>query len=124
MNPRSEHILIDAWGIDFKILDDLEYIEKVAVKIANETGATIVGKAHYRYLPQGISLVVLVKESHISLHTYPEEGYLAVDIFTCGNTKPKRAIPVIKESFNPSKIHILEIIRGKDQPWEAIEEIE
>ena len=113
MDPKSKHILIDAWGIPFEPLDDENYIRYALEEMAKASGATIVNWAKHKYSPQGISYVLLVSESHISIHTYPEEGYLAADIFTCGKADPTKAIPVIERLFKPKLMTSKIIIRGE-----------
>lgn len=113
LNPESKHILIDAWGIDFNFLNDPNYIESALREMAKATNSKIIKSVYHKYEPQGVSFILLVSESHCSIHTYPEEGYLAADIFTCGRTNPERAVPVLKEKFKPKILNVTVIYRGR-----------
>ncbi|MEM4534988.1 MAG: adenosylmethionine decarboxylase [Desulfurococcaceae archaeon] len=114
MNPESKHILIDAWGTPYpKVLDDVNFIENLLTLIAIATKSTIMKKISHKFEPQGVSSVVLVAESHISAHTYPEENYIAIDIFTCGKTEPENGIPIVEEVLRPIRIEVTEVVRGR-----------
>jgi len=113
LNPESKHVLIDAWGVPFSLLDNQFFIEKALLEIAKATGSTVVGKVSHKFKPQGVSAVVLVAESHCAIHTYPEENYFSADIFTCGNTDPEKAIPLIEKLFKPSIMRTRIIVRGR-----------
>jgi S-adenosylmethionine decarboxylase len=104
------HLLIDLWGATN--LNSPEEIEKTLRKCAIEAGATILHSHMHHFQPQGVSGVVVLAESHISIHTWPERGYAALDVFMCGNADPYKAIDILKSYFNPSSIQVSESKRG------------
>lgn len=106
------HILLDCW--DAKNLDDLQHIEETLRKAVNVCGATLLHIHLHHFTPNGgVSGVAVLAESHISIHTWPERDYAALDIFMCGDTKPKNAIPVFEKAFNTNNIETTEHLRGK-----------
>ncbi len=93
MKILGRHLIVEYSGCDHSTLDNEALIEEYLKEAARKSGATIVRSVMHRYNPQGISGVVVIAESHLSIHTWPEYGYAAVDFFTCG------------ESVNPYKAH-------------------
>lgn len=81
---HGRHILLDIWDAKPAVLNDLEFIQDVMLAAASAAGAAVVGDMFHRFPVQGLSGVVVLAESHISVHTFPEHGYAAFDIFTCG----------------------------------------
>ena len=105
------HLLIDLW--DATNLDDLEITERALRESAIVAGATILHSHLHHFTPNGgISGVVVLAESHISIHTWPERGYAALDIFMCGDCNPYKAIPVLREAFKPGNVQVGEQRRG------------
>lgn len=105
------HLLIDLWGASS--LDDLDLVEDTLRKSAIAGGATILHSHLHHFQPNGgISGVLVLAESHISIHTWPERGYAALDVFMCGDCEPHRALPILKEAFTPSHITLSESKRG------------
>ena len=105
------HLLIDLWGASG--LDDLDRVEEALRQSAIEGGATILHCHLHHFQPNGgISGVLVLAESHISIHSWPERGYAALDIFMCGDCDPYRAIPVLKKAFSPENITLAENKRG------------
>jgi len=95
------------------MLDDLSSLKSVLLKAAKESGATILGESFHHFSPHGVSGVIIIAESHIFIHTWPECGYAAVDIFTCGNTvKPEKAAEVVIKGLGSKNHSILEVPRG------------
>lgn len=86
MDALGRHMLLELRECNKAVLDDLKYLENALVSAAIESGATVLDKSFHQFAPQGVSGVVLIAESHLSLHTWPEHAYAAVDIFTCGTT--------------------------------------
>jgi S-adenosylmethionine decarboxylase len=107
-------VIGELYGCDPASLRDLEGIVETVRRAAREAGATIVGDFANKYdKGEGVSYILVVKESHISVHTWPELGYAAVDIYTCGeHVDPWRAFDVIAESLNPKTVSVMEIKRG------------
>ncbi len=105
------HLIVDLWGA--RRLDDMAYIETVLRDCVAASGATLLHiHLHYFTENKGVSGVALLAESHISIHSWPEHGYAAVDVFMCGETEPHRAIAVLRAAFRPERIEIGEHRRG------------
>lgn len=95
------------------LLDDLHHIRDSLLQAADKTGATVIGQSFHQFSPQGVTGVVAIAESHLCIHTWPEFGYAAVDIFTCGEGfKPREAAKMIVQSLECSEHSITEIMRG------------
>lgn len=113
MMEMGRHFIFELFGCDRPILDDLRKIESALVTGAAEAGATVVGKVFHKFAPQGVTGVVIISESHISIHTWPEAGYAAVDIFTCSErTDPMKAFVAISALLKPTTTSVVEIKRG------------
>lgn len=108
------HLTIDLWGASR--LDDLPFIRKTLHRCAMEAGATILHSHLHHFTPNGgVSGVVVLSESHISIHSWPERDFAALDIFMCGYAKPKKAIPILKQAFRPDQILLNDLKRGMQQ---------
>lgn len=113
MKILGKHLIAEFTNCDIAILDDMEQLEKFMKDSVRISGATIVKSSFHRYNPQGVSGVIVIAESHISIHTWPEYGYAAVDFFTCGESvDPYKAYEYMKEKLNSSVAHVAEIKRG------------
>lgn len=118
MNALGRHILAEFFNCDREILNDLGEIEILMKKAALACGATIVSSVFHTFNPHGVSGVVVIAESHLAIHTWPEYGYAAVDVFTCGNLVDlNTAIQSVQNSVRADKMESKEFIRGeiKDQ---------
>lgn len=113
MDALGKHLLLELKDCNREVLNDLTYLENVFVSAAQEAGATVLGKYFHQFAPQGVSGAVIIAESHLSLHTWPEHGYAAVDIFTCGDTvRTQRAADLLIEKLGSKNPSIMEIKRG------------
>ncbi len=113
MNALGKHLLLELKECNREVLDDLTFLQDTLVSAAEEAGATVLEKYFHQFAPQGVSGAVLIAESHLSLHTWPEYGYAAVDIFTCGNTvKAQAAAELVIEKLQCKDPSILEVNRG------------
>ena len=105
------HLLVELWGA--KNLDDVAVSEHALREAAMAAGATILHVHLHRFSPNGgLSGVVVLAESHISIHTWPERGYAALDLFMCGAADPYKAVPVLREAFAPGNVQMSEQKRG------------
>jgi len=112
------HLIIDV--VKGSRLDDLAHIESTFRKCIEVAGATLLHIHMHHFTPNGgVSGVAVLAESHISIHSWPEYGYAALDVFMCGGAKPHLAIEVLREAFQPEDIIVQEILRGKDVPLAA-----
>ena len=113
MEAYGRHLLVEMWDCNREILNDAEKITQLMCDAANDAGATVVKSICHEFNPPGITAVAILSESHISVHTWPVEGYVAVDIFTCGIlADPQLAIKVLLEGFEPKEHTSVEIKRG------------
>lgn len=85
MKALGQHLLIELYGCDAAALDDLEHVEQAMLHAAELVSASIIGVISRKFEPQGVTVVVAISESHLSIHTWPEYGYAAVDVFTCSH---------------------------------------
>jgi S-adenosylmethionine decarboxylase len=120
MKRLGRHILAEFTGCDRELLNDLDAIKSILKEAARQADATIVDSVFHRYNPHGLSGVVVIAESHISIHTWPEYGYAAADIFTCGEqVDPWKACHYMKEKLLCTDMGVREIKRGI--PYESDE---
>jgi len=111
--PLGRHLLADLQGISKKFLSNPQFIEDVMRKAAIAAGATpIFGKFHHFGEGLGVTGVLLLKESHISIHTWPEHGFAAVDVFMCGECRPETAIDILREAMRPTNVSVKSEPRG------------
>jgi S-adenosylmethionine decarboxylase len=107
------HLILDFWGA--QKLNDLQVMERTLRECVDKCCATLLHIHLHHFTPNGgISGVVVLAESHISVHTWPERGFAAFDIFMCGNARPEEAIAILKRAFSPTIMHISENLRGID----------
>ena len=107
----GRHLLIDLWRATR--LDDLGHVEQTIRLAVEAVGATLLKiELHYFTENHGVSGVAVLAESHMSIHTWPECGYAALDIFVCGNCDPYQAVPVLKAAFQPESLQVSEHRRG------------
>ena len=113
MNALGRHLLVELLDCDREALDNTDLIRDVMLKAAIDCGAVVLGNQFHHFNPQGVSGVVVIAESHISIHTWPEFGYAAVDVFTCGTAvNPNVAADVLVEKLEAKNHSIMEIPRG------------
>lgn len=94
-------------------LDDQERIETALRDCVDACGATLLHIHTHKFTPQGVSGVAVLAESHISVHTWPEIGYGAFDVFMCGEAEPRRAIEVLRRAFDAEEVRVKELLRGE-----------
>ncbi|HEJ84248.1 MAG TPA: adenosylmethionine decarboxylase [Desulfobacteraceae bacterium] len=105
------HLLIELWTSLY--LTDTSRIREIIIKAVNACGATILNIDLHLFSPNGgVSGIAVLQESHLSIHTWPEYEYAAIDLFVCGTIDPFPAVSVLKEEFQPNKIEVKEIKRG------------
>ena len=97
-----KHILFTLRGCPFELLDDKEFIRMLLYRATKECKSTLLNLAVHKFDPQGVTSIAMLAESHISIHTWPEKGEAAVDIFTCGKAKPKIGCDIIIHQLKSS----------------------
>jgi S-adenosylmethionine decarboxylase len=110
---NGRHLILDLYGCDKKLLDDYEELQRlmeVALQMSNATILRIIGE---KFKPQGVTLLALLAESHCSIHTWPEIGYAAVDLYTCGDTtNSHKAAEFLKNKLKAESTNEKELVRS------------
>ncbi|MFQ5670977.1 MAG: adenosylmethionine decarboxylase [Acidobacteriota bacterium] len=112
MKTIGRHLIAEFYGCDVEHLDDLAQVRLDMLAAAQIIGATVRGDSFHRFSPQGVSGTVVISESHLSIHTWPEYGYVAVDIFTCGGLDPRRGFEHLRRQLGAESCRVQEILRG------------
>ena len=111
--PLGIQLMAELWECKEEWIDDPAKVEETLVKAAEKSGAEIIGSMFHEFEPQGVSGVVVISESHLTIHTWPEHAYAAIDIFTCGeHVDPWEALEVLAKEFGAEETHVMEISRG------------
>ena len=112
-NALGTHLLLDLKDCKSELLDDFDFIKLAMMGAAEEAGATIVGETFHKFSPMGVTGIIAIAESHLCIHTWPEYGYAAVDIFTCGEEfKPYKAADLLIERLQCKGPVVTEVKRG------------
>ena len=106
------HLIIDLY--DAERLDDIDHIEEALRRCVAAAGATLLHIHLHHFEPNGgVSGVAVLAESHISIHSWPEANYAALDVFMCGKAEPDKCVPVLREAFKPRRLAVSELLRGQ-----------
>ena len=113
MSALGKHTIAEFYDCDYEIIKNTTLVEKIMLKAVEISDATIIKTMFHTFSPYGVSGIVVVSESHFSIHTWPEYKYCAVDIFTCGDTvKSQKALEYLKKNLVCNNISIVEMKRG------------
>lgn len=106
------HLIVDVYGGER--LDDIDHIDATLRRCVEVAGATLL-HVHLHHFDEngGVSGVAVLAESHISIHSWPEHQYAALDIFMCGDTQPEACVEVLREAFSASNVAVSELLRGR-----------
>lgn len=116
MDTIGHHYIAEASGCNQDVIGKVEAVEQILVQAAEIAGVQVWSISFHRFNPNGVSGVVVISESHLSVHTWPEYGYVALDIFTCGgSTKPEKAVEWALRKFGATNVHITEVTRGLEE---------
>jgi S-adenosylmethionine decarboxylase len=107
------HLIVDLHGA--QRLNDIDHIEATLRHCVEAARATLLHIHLHHFQPNGVSGVAVLAESHISIHTWPEARYAALDVFMCGTADPDACIPVLREAFSAKRVGVSEILRGQDR---------
>jgi len=114
LDTFGRHVIAELWGCNIDKLNDLKYVEKMMVDAALESGAEIREVAFHKFAPMGVSGVVIISESHLTIHSFPEHGYASIDVYTCGDRiDPNVAAQYISKQLEASKIESVKVVRGE-----------
>ena len=108
----GHHLLAEFTGCDAASLADLQGVTTAMLQAAEASGATIVTHSFHHFSPHGVSGAVIIAESHLAIHTWPEHGFAAVDYFSCGSVNPDTAMDILHAAFGASAIETLSLTRG------------
>lgn len=113
MDVIGRHVIAELWDCDREKLNDVDFIEKTLVKAALDAGAEVREVVFHKFAPQGISGVVIISESHLTIHSFPEHEYASVDVYTCGKRiSPQVAVRIISDALEAKKTEEIEFPRG------------
>ncbi|WP_102345320.1 adenosylmethionine decarboxylase [Bacillus sp. Marseille-P3661] len=113
METMGRHVIAELWGCNVEKLNDIKLIEETFVNAALKAGAEIREVAFHKFAPQGVSGVVIISESHLTIHSFPEHGYASIDVYTCGDRiDPNVAADYIADALEASTRENIEVPRG------------
>jgi S-adenosylmethionine decarboxylase len=113
MDTMGRHVVAECWECDAELLNDQHEIERIMVNAALEAGAEVREVVFHKFSPLGVSGVVIISESHLTIHSFPEHGYASVDVYTCGDRiDPKVAADYIAKGLRTKKLESVQIPRG------------
>lgn len=125
MDTIGRHVIAELWGCDVETLNDLQVIERIMVSAALKAGAEVREVAFHKFVPHGVSGVVIISESHLTIHSFPEHGYASIDVYTCGERiDPNIACDYITFRLGAVKRESIEFPRGVgkiDLPEQRVE---
>ncbi|MHA6798728.1 adenosylmethionine decarboxylase [Bounagaea algeriensis] len=111
----GQHVLAELEGVAPELLDDEQFLRETLESALDRSDATVCQVIAEKFDPQGVTVLALLSESHASLHTYPEDGSIFIDVFTCGNTaQPERAVQLLADALSPTSTNLQSIRRGRD----------
>ena len=115
--PLGLHFLLDVAEAPFETLDDPDLLENALHAAVREMGANVLGSHIHRLTPQGVSGVVVISESHLTIHTWPERGEAAIDLFTCGDpARARAAVTALARRLGGKRTRVTEMARGLTSP--------
>ena len=114
IGTRGRHVIAEYWGCSPEVLGNIDIIRDNMLEATRAAQATAVANLFHQFTPTGVSGVVIIEESHLSIHTWPEEGYAACDFYTCGNCIPEQAFDSLKQSLGAGRAIYLKIDRGME----------
>ena len=113
MDTRAKHLLAELQGCDRELLNDGPRLLSLMLAAAERAHALVVGHVCHRYAPHVVTCVVVLAESHFSLHTWPEAGYAAADFYTCGSLLPELALELLRDGLSATQFDVLSVERGR-----------
>lgn len=112
-NPLGRHLLLELYKCPVDILNDIQKIQDILVNVVEQINVTLISKSFHHFSPYGVSGVVVIAESHITIHTWPEHRYAAIDVFTCDKTIDYNLVEsLLVEKFNATSHDAKTIPRG------------
>ena len=109
----GKHVILELYGCDKELIDSETLVHEVLLEAAKIANATVISSTFHQFSPQGVSGMIIIEESHFSIHTWPEHGYAAIDMFTCGDILDNMsAVDYVKEKFKATSIYMADMRRG------------
>ena len=117
MSTVGTHCVLELYGCADHLLNDEQFLKDALRRAAIEARSTLLGEVSHRFEPHGVTALALLAESHISIHTWPEHGYAAIDVFTCGtHTRPEAACRMLARTLGARQSHLRRLPRGVGAP--------
>jgi S-adenosylmethionine decarboxylase len=114
MKQVGTHLVVDAWEAPEDLLNDPEGIRRAIIDAIEAGEATLIDLCVHQFSPHGVTATATLAESHIAIHTWPEHGYFAADLFFCGSGKPQEAMELLQTALQAKQVRMREIPRGFD----------
>jgi len=109
----GKHVILEMWGCCRNTIDNVDAVKEILIKATEAVKATLVDVVCHRFSPHGVTGVAILAESHIAIHTWPEHGYAAADIFICGSViEPRNAATCLAHAFSAKETSLIELKRG------------
>jgi S-adenosylmethionine decarboxylase len=113
-STEGKHVLADVWGVDFNKLNNLADLQTSMIMGAKKSGANVLSIQHHQFEPNGVTILLLLSESHFSIHTYPENGFAGIDCYTCGeHVDPVVAVRELIDYLQPVGLSVKTVQRGR-----------
>jgi S-adenosylmethionine decarboxylase len=112
MNKMGTHLAIDAWQAPGELLNDPEKIRRALIEAISAGEATLIDLCVHQFSPHGVTATATLAESHIAIHTWPEYGYFAADLFFCGRGKPEVAMQILQQALQAKEFKVQQFDRG------------
>lgn len=116
MKKLGTHLVVDGWGSPAELLDNPEKIRAAMIEAIAAGEATLIDLCVHQFSPQGVTATATLAESHIAIHTWPEYGYFAADLFFCGRGKPVEAMKFLQRALQATECKMTEFERGFPMP--------
>lgn len=107
----GKHLLLEVYDVQFNLINDVDSLQNVMIRGIERANMSILNIFSHCFVPQGCTVVIALSESHVSCHTWPEQGCLAIDVYTCGEGNPKLIALELLKYFNSDSYSIREINR-------------
>ncbi len=113
MKSLGQQLIVELYGCDRTLLDDPSRLERILTESISRAGGTIIRPCFHHFSPHGVTGVVVIAESHVAIHTWPEFGYCALDVFTCGTqVKTDRIFEFVRLELQAQETSVMEVKRG------------
>lgn len=107
----GKHLLLEVYGVDFNLLNNVESLQSTMITGIERAKMTILNVFSHCFIPQGCTIVIALAESHVSCHTWPENGCLAIDVYTCGDKNPRLIAIELLKYLNSDNYNLREVYR-------------